>query len=354
MPKSAPTSNESTVKALLLKEREQERAKKSRQPSAAANGRHNEVSPTDHLPVSNKQALGSSPSQFGKAGAPAAKTIEVAAPPVMKAKKPESAGAEAAPMDESTMLDAYWASYGDAATRAMLRSTNHNKIMEVVIGTDDRTQISDTTVYPLRCIASLRITAQDGTGWIGTGWLVGPRLLLTAGHCVYMSDHGGWVQQMEVIPGRQGDTFPYQSCIATEFRSVHGWIDDGKSEFDYGAILLPEANRYGDQLGWFGFQVRSDDDLNNLTVNISGYPGDKPSGTQWYLSGPIKNVSDRNFTYDIDTAGGQSGAPVWVYQNDGSRLGVGVHTNGAMGGNSATRITQEVYDNITAWRNEVP
>ena len=226
--------------------------------------------------------------------------------------------------------------------------------MEVVIGTDERSQVGDTSVYPWRSIASLRITAQDGTGWIGTGWLVGPRILLTAGHCVYMSDHGGWAQQIEVIPGRQGDNFPFQSCIATELRSVHGWIDSGKSEFDYGAILLPEANRYGDQLGWFGYQVRSDDNLNNLTVNISGYPGDKPNGTQWFLSGPIKNESERNFSYDIDTAGGQSGAPVWVFQNDGNRYGVGIHTNGALDGNSATRITQEVFDNVTAWRNEAP
>ena len=59
-------------------------------------------------------------------------------------------------------------------------------------------------------------------------------------------------------------------------------------------------------------------------------------------------------TVEIDTAGGQSGAPVWMKMADGSRLGVGVHTNGAVTGNSATRICQPVFDNITAWKASVP
>ena len=126
MPKSTPMSNENVVKSLMLQERAQERARKSKPSSVTGNGRRNEVNPADHLSVSNKQAMGSSPSQFGKAGAPGAKTIEVASPPAKKAKKPKAISTETAAMDESTLLDAYWASYGDAATRAMLRSATRS------------------------------------------------------------------------------------------------------------------------------------------------------------------------------------------------------------------------------------
>ena len=303
--------------------------------------------------VANELAGGISQPEFGTAGPPP-KT----SPEKVTAAPARGGATEAAAANEHEMLDAYWGSFGDDATRAKLRTraypTVGHPVMEVVIGTDERSQVGNTQEYPWRCIASLRITANDGTGWIGTGWLVNRRLMLTAGHCVYMADHGGWVQQIEVIPGRQGDNSPFGSCIATTFRSVQGWTRDGNRDYDYGAILLPESSALGTQLGWFGYQVRKDDDLNNLTVNISGYPGDKPVGTQWWLSGNVKSVRTCEFEYDIDTAGGQSGAPVWVMLNDGNRYGVGIHTNGALDGNSATRITQEVYNNIAAWINEVP
>ena len=64
-----------------------------------------------------------------------------------------------------------------------------------------------------------------------------------------------------------------------------------------------------------------------------------------------KSVSARVITYDIDTMGGQSGSPVWILQN-GQRYGVGVHTNGASTGNSATRIDTAVYNRMLGWKNE--
>ena len=64
-----------------------------------------------------------------------------------------------------------------------------------------------------------------------------------------------------------------------------------------------------------------------------------------------KKLSPRVITYDIDTMGGQSGSPVWVLQN-GQRYAVGVHTNGAGSGNSATRIDANVFIRLTEWRNQ--
>lgn len=224
-------------------------------------------------------------------------------------------------------------------------------VLEVVIGPDDRVRINNTKVVPWQGICSLLMTAGDGTRWIGTGWLIGPRTVITAGHCVYMREHGGWVREMQVMPGRNESDSSLGNVVATQFRSVRGWVEGQKRICDYGAIILPESSPFGRQLGTFGYAMPADGVLAGLLVNISGYPGDKPPGTQWYHSRTLTSITPRTLVYDVDTAGGQSGAPVWWRQGD-KRYVVGIHTNGATSGNSATRIVQAVHQNLTAWRDE--
>ncbi|MDX1615165.1 MAG: serine protease [Candidatus Promineifilaceae bacterium] len=256
-------------------------------------------------------------------------------------------------LDESLLLDAWYAEYGDPSTRAFLRHQPPDEgFLEVVIGQDDRIQVTDITrSYPWRCICSLLITAGDGSRWIGTGWLISPRTLITAGHCVYIHGHGGWARRVQVIPGRDASERPFGSCVATEFRSVTGWTEDRTREYDYAAIILPESCRFGDDLGWFGYANYSDSRLQGKVANLSGYPGDKPSGTQWFHSRNVGRVTEATLLYDIDTAGGQSGAPVW-FLKDGRRYAIGIHTNGAMTGNSATRINSQVFSNLSLWKEQ--
>jgi V8-like Glu-specific endopeptidase len=87
-----------------------------------------------------------------------------------------------------------------------------------------------------------------------------------------------------------------------------------------------------------------------LLVNSSGYPGDKPTGTQWWNANRILSVSSRRIYYQIDTAGGQSGSPVWRYRN-GKRHIIGIHTTGGAPFNGATRIIKPVFDNLVKWKN---
>jgi V8-like Glu-specific endopeptidase len=257
--------------------------------------------------------------------------------------------AESAP--EERLLDAWYADpeLGDPAIGAMLRGPAAASVFEVVIGVDDRRQITATTSYPWRAICSLKIKARDGSNWIGTGWLVGHRTVITAGHCVYIHNRGGWAREIEVIPGRNGTRRPYGSCKSSSLRSVKGWTRSKKRSHDYAGIILPRSCDYGRRLGYFGYGNYSTGTLRNLTVNVSGYPGDKPAGTQWWHARKIKRVTSRTIVYNIDTAGGQSGAPVWRIKN-GKRYAVGIHTNGSSSGNSATRIVKAVYNNIKAWK----
>jgi glutamyl endopeptidase len=260
-------------------------------------------------------------------------------------------------MEEGPHLDAWYAEYGDPTTNAMLIKQPEmlQSATEDVIGPDDRVRINPTTTYPWRCICSLLIIPQVGNqNYMGTGWLVSPRTVITAGHCVYLRNLGGWAKQILVTPGRNGISreLPYGNSYADHFRSFTAWTNDANKDYDIGAIILPQSLTKFNSLGYFGFASLSD--LEGMTANLSGYPGDKDAipgfqGTQWFNARQIKLAYAHRFYYDIDTAGGQSGSPVWRLLN-GERHVVGIHTNGASTGNSATRITSGVFDVIRAWK----
>lgn len=219
---------------------------------------------------------------------------------------------------------------------------------ESVCGRDDRVEVTNTTAVPWRWICKLIITFPNGARYGGTGWFIGPKAVMTAGHCVYSRSNGGWASQIEVIPGMRGASRPYGSMIGTSFRSVTGWTNNADPNYDYGCIILPNAS-LGNRVGWFGFAALTDASLNNLLVNNSGYPGDKPAGTQWFNAGRITNVTARKLDYMLDTFGGQSGSPTWRLLN-GQRHAVGIHAYGGCP-NSSARIVTAVFNNMMTWRN---
>jgi V8-like Glu-specific endopeptidase len=226
-------------------------------------------------------------------------------------------------------------------------------LLEAVIGaTDERVQITNTHQYPWRLHASLLITAADNSQWIGTAWFISPRTLVTAGHCVYVKGSGlatrdGWVRKIQVMPGRNENQLPFGGMSATEFWTVKGWGEKGLENYDYGAIILPSV--FPQDLGFFGFGVFEDERLLRSTVNIAGYPGDKKSGTLWYDHRQVGSVNSDKVFYAADTAGGQSGACVYVF-HQGRRVGVAIHTYGGATANSGTRISSQVFTNLEAWK----
>jgi len=219
--------------------------------------------------------------------------------------------------------------------------------LESVCGRDDRVRITGTTRIPWRLVCQLIMTFKDGARSRCTGWLIGPRTVMSAGHCIYSHGHGGWAKKIEVIPGMNGSTKPFGSQVSTRFFSVKGWTQHKKATHDYGCIILPN-DTLGRRLGWFGFAALSDSSLKNLLVNNSGYAGDKPFGTQWFNAGRITKVEARRLHYMIDTYGGHSGSPTWRLKS-GHRHGVGIHAYGGCP-NKSTRITKPVFDNMKRWK----
>ncbi len=266
--------------------------------------------------------------------------IEPVAPPRTEAGF-ESAVEFTVP-DLSNLKDIGVASFGEPAQ------------FEAVIGTDERVKIENTRQFPWRVNASLMITAADNSQWIGTGWFISPRTLVTAGHCVFIKHSGvpgrdGWVKKIQVMPGRNGNDLPFGGISATEFWSVKGWGDQGEENYDYGAIILPSA--FQQDLGFYGFGVFTDQTLLASTANVSGYPGDKPKGTIWYDHRKVGSVNPDKVFYAADTAGGQSGAAVYIF-NQGKRVAVAIHAYGGATANSGTRISSQVFANLKAWKRD--
>ncbi len=228
-------------------------------------------------------------------------------------------------------------------------------IPESVIGADGRIRINPTTSYPSRAIAWLYVTWADNSAGTCTGWFIGVRTVVTAGHCVFNTTAGpayGWAASITVYPGRNAALSPYGSTTAHRLFSVSGWTGStGNPTYDYGAIQTNIAK--GSTTGTFGFRWQSSNSFPG-TFTVRGYPGDKPSGTMWTMSGLITAVATSRMWYSMDTFGGQSGSPLYQVYNSVCCYGVGVHTYGTSVspyfGNSATRIRQAVFNNFIYWR----
>jgi len=224
-----------------------------------------------------------------------------------------------------------------------------------VIGTDQRSQVTTTTTDPWRRHAQLVMTFPSAGVFICTGFFIAPDVLGTAGHCVYDSDEGGWATSIEVIPARNGDgvgSEPFGRQTSTDYWSVNGWVNSGLPEYDYGAVILPDdtlATAVGLGSNWFHIKAFSDAEISAFTfANISGYPGDKPTGTQWYDAQEITTVTSTAVSYETDTAGGQSGSAVYGLSTAPRRYAYAVHAYGVggplcnSGDNCGPRIRDEV------------
>ncbi len=76
-----------------------------------------------------------------------------------------------------------------------------------VFGSDDRVLVAQAASAPWNSICSLNIRSDSGR-YVATGFLVHPRLVLTAGYVLHLKDLGN-VDAVEVACGRDRDVVPF-------------------------------------------------------------------------------------------------------------------------------------------------
>ena len=226
-----------------------------------------------------------------------------------------------------------------------------------ILGADQRQRRSATTSYPWRALTAILPPGSKTSNCSGV--LVGPRHVLTAGHCLYQN--GAWFPNRKVAPGMNGiDTFPNGLKNHAWYYSSVGWIEDEDPENDFAMIILEDKSSTAN-LGWFGTQVS-----NGASAWNFGYPSwwrtcaaspvpPQCANLLYGMDGYATKFSDWFLTYTIDTQPGQSGSPVYRY-NGGDRRVIGVHAYGAGGGsvNWAKRLRPTTINTICGWINAWP
>ena len=113
-------------------------------------------------------------------------------------------------------------------------------VTETVIGLDERTRIVSTTTAPWKYVCALDIDAPFGR-FIGTGWVVAPQVLITAGHCVYdRNQMGGWAREILVSPGQDREIKPFGTRKVARFSTIDLWQQNQDPDFDIAALHLDE------------------------------------------------------------------------------------------------------------------
>jgi V8-like Glu-specific endopeptidase len=234
--------------------------------------------------------------------------------------------------------------------------------LESIFFADERTRIVSTDQFPWKLICALEIDAPWGM-FVGTGWFAGPRTLITAGHCVFdKKQMGGWAREITVTPGRDRERAPFDTFKSTKFSSVNAWIERQDADYDIAAIHLDHDVFPASEV--FRVGALPDDELQDYMVNVSGYPASPGGGTELYWAkNRIRAVTPRRIFYDVDTSGGQSGGPAYIFPDENSQpIVVGIHAYGEGGTpasmnlrvNSAPRIIPEVVSQIEKWISAAP
>ena len=149
--------------------------------------------------------------------------------------------------------------------------------------------------------------------------------------------------------GQHGTERYYGTANAVTYNYFTGYTDDSNwqlaggewqpQSLDNDMAIITLDRSIGDFTGWFDYKY----DANNsyyqgLNVNSAGYPSDLANNWFWndnqtadvdlyHVYGPITEVHQQTLRYELDSAGGQSGSPVWTYNsNTEQRHIVGVHS----------------------------
>lgn len=204
-----------------------------------------------------------------------------------------------------------------------------------VFGNDDRA-VYYPSGYPWQCVGKILVyndAKAIAPAWWGSGVLIGPRLVLTAGHVVPW-DASSWM--MRFFPA-------YYDGASILGIGADSYVSDARG-FDVSYYSqLPDAHDMailrlydplGDSVGYFGSKLYSESWNGQPYWNLTGYPAaianaERPS---YQLGISVTEADASGDALDVehqgDLTGGDSGGPFWATWPDGFPYVVGTASGG--------------------------
>jgi V8-like Glu-specific endopeptidase len=193
-------------------------------------------------------------------------------------------------------------------------------------------------------VGLIQATFPSGETTLGSGTLVNPRMILTAGHVVFdwsRNAAGGYPRGVTATFGGA------VTVAANVFRVTQEWINttntdpasmDPLSPYDIGAVVLDPA--WARQLAAIPRAAVVETrmaDLTNVGVATAGFPGSAPGALFWGAGTAIDMKPPLNGTrvaFPPDVLPGMSGGPVYTLDPSGKMVIRAVNTSsyGPVGG----------------------
>ncbi|MEE2888063.1 MAG: trypsin-like serine protease, partial [Planctomycetota bacterium] len=190
---------------------------------------------------------------------------------------------------------------------------------------------SESFPYRVNCRLRMVFPGSSST-WGGSGVLIDPYHVMTAGHCVYDHDLGGYASSITVIPAYdddRSDPSPFGTASWTGSKLIWtGWVTNKQGKHDIAVIRLDRP--IGALTSWFGYGYNTSCSFYKGTTFYSGsYPIESHTGNDMYWrSGTFDYCpNSRETRFWRLGYGGESGSG-YYYKKSGSRYVHGVLSHG--------------------------
>ncbi len=248
-----------------------------------------------------------------------------------------------------------------------IESGNDGISLMAVVGTDNRTVVSNTAIGPYCNTVFITASYNNGKTYRGSGFMIGPNAVCTAAHVVYSAADGGYPTSVTVVPAKNGTSEPYGSetisASANNLVVSSNYISNNGPDHDWAIVKL--SSNLGNLTGWLGLKWQTAS-YNSTYVYNTGYPTvvngiDVSSAHQMYVgTGVIMQSNTYTLKGTWDASGGNSGGPVFANYSGSGYTAIGILTSGSNDstfGNhypdaysTATRITKQLYDLMVSYR----
>ena len=197
------------------------------------------------------------------------------------------------------------------------------------------TMITDPTIdtAPYRSVGKMHLKFDPLIGLNGSGWVVARRAFITAGHCVYYRDKGGWIYEAAFCP-RFNIECAEKIFTVERVLTLQGWIDttnEDDRQYDMAACVVTEPFLPSEPP--LEFVVSS---LPALDYAAIGYPGPPIPAhpfnrkRMWQSAGGLYIAQNSMVWAENDLTNGASGGP-WCEPA----------SNWVVGGLTSARLTDD-------------